>query len=103
MLVLEATVLRLQTEAVEEQKRALEAEAARLEQALAEVKTGRRRRINFNGFTKKKGGASSVGASPRDGPALGLTEKAKPPKWTDPRPAVWARPQPAARPTGRGV
>ena len=96
----EATVLRLQTEAVEEQKRALEAEAARLEQALAEVKTGRRRRINFNGFTKKKGGASSVGASPRDGPALGLTEKAKPPKWTDPRPAVWARPQPAA-PTPR--
>ena len=70
----EAAVLRLKTQQAEDAKRAVEAEVARLQAALAEAQSGRRGRVNFQ--RSRPGPSASAHTTPRS----------RPPMWVDPKP-----------------
>lgn len=78
----EAEQLRMKTQQMGEQKRAIEAEVAKLEAMLSQAQSGRRGRINFQRDSRTRQPAS-VGASPR----------ASKLRWVDPRPPPQAGPQ----------
>lgn len=92
----EAAQLRVKTEQAEAQKRAIDAEVARLEADLEQVK-GRRGRINFQRTQSSR--------STRQPASLGATPR--PQMWTDPRPPAGPPPGkfavPSRQPVGRGA